>query len=233
MNYFIVIFIIGFLILAHELGHFFAARYAGIQIERFSFGFGPAVWKKRIGPTEYCIGCIPVGGYVLPSASSQDDYFRIPVFKRFIFSLGGPMANLMVAFLLFGIINCLESGFSLSGIFIRPFVQTSGLAYNILVSRPENVSGIIGILQQGGKFIGDDYMRSLQFALILTVNFAVFNLLPLPVLDGGKIFFCLLERINARLKIAYTPAMIIGWLIVMGFMIYATILDALRLVAYS
>ena len=239
MNYVLVVCIISLMILLHELGHFLAARYCGIPIEAFSIGFGPAVWKKRIGGTEFRFSVIPVGGYILPAVGNEDDFFRIPIYKRIIFSFGGPAANLVTALALFGIINSIGTGFSLAGAFIQPFQQTFSLVYKIaasfsgLFTQHQNLSGIVGILQQGGAFISADYLKALQFAVIISVNFAVFNLLPLPVLDGGKILLCLIEKINARLTAYYAPIMIAGWVIIIGLMIYATVLDAARLMAYA
>ncbi len=51
-------------ILVHEFGHFLAAKLLGFQVDAFSIGFGPALWKKKINGCEYRIGCIPLGGYV-------------------------------------------------------------------------------------------------------------------------------------------------------------------------
>lgn len=48
----------------HEFGHFLAARIFGLRVDRFSIGFGPALWKKTVGGVEYRISAIPFGGYV-------------------------------------------------------------------------------------------------------------------------------------------------------------------------
>ncbi|MDP2360826.1 MAG: RIP metalloprotease RseP [bacterium] len=56
--------VIGVIILVHEWGHFIAARLVGIRVETFSIGFGPALWKRRRGPTEYRLAWFPLGGYV-------------------------------------------------------------------------------------------------------------------------------------------------------------------------
>lgn len=56
--------ILGILILLHELGHFLVAKWCGVGVVRFAIGFGPALFRKKIGDTEYRIGCIPLGGYV-------------------------------------------------------------------------------------------------------------------------------------------------------------------------
>ncbi|MBW7929007.1 MAG: RIP metalloprotease RseP [Fimbriimonadaceae bacterium] len=59
------------MIFVHELGHFLAAKWTGVYAPRFSIGFGPALWKKRRGETEYVIAALPLGGYV--RMASRDD----------------------------------------------------------------------------------------------------------------------------------------------------------------
>jgi regulator of sigma E protease len=237
MNYFAALLIIGGLILLHEAGHFLAARAAGIPVNLFSIGFGPALWKKKIGATEYRVSLIPLGGYVLPAVSDENDYFRIPVYKRIILSLGGPAANLAAVLILYAILNTWQTGFSAAGIFITPVIQTVSLLQKILASLAglftlhNNIYGILGVVHQGGAFITGGAANALRLALILSANLAVFNLLPLPVLDGGKILFCLMEKISVRLRAAYMPMMVIGWLFIIGLMIYATVMDAARLLS--
>ncbi len=58
------ILLFSFAIFIHEFGHFLAARLLGFKVERFSIGFGPALWKRTIGGVEYRISAIPFGGYV-------------------------------------------------------------------------------------------------------------------------------------------------------------------------
>lgn len=58
------IIIIGLVVVVHEGGHFFFARRAGILCHEFSIGMGPAIYKKKIGETTFCIRAIPIGGYV-------------------------------------------------------------------------------------------------------------------------------------------------------------------------
>jgi regulator of sigma E protease len=236
MNYLAVLLIIGVLILIHEAGHFIAARAVGVPVEVFSIGFGPALWKKTIGGTEYRISLVPLGGYVLPAVKDEQDYFRIPINKRIIFSIGGPIANLVPIILLFGTLNVIRSGVSPAGMFIQPFMQTADLIQRIFIAflnlfaRPGSISGIVGILHEGGKFIGGDGINAVRLTIIISANLAIFNLLPLPVLDGGKILFCILEKISIRLRPLFVPIMVVGWLLIIGLMIYATVMDVGRLI---
>ena len=58
------IIVFGLVIFVHELGHFVAAKLMGVYAPRFSIGFGPALFRKRRGETEYVIAALPLGGYV-------------------------------------------------------------------------------------------------------------------------------------------------------------------------
>lgn len=59
---FIIVF--GLIVFVHELGHFLAAKFLGVGVKTFAFGFPPKLWSKKIGETEYAINLIPFGGYV-------------------------------------------------------------------------------------------------------------------------------------------------------------------------
>jgi regulator of sigma E protease len=64
--------VFGLVVFVHELGHFIAAKLAGVYAPRFSIGFGPALWKRRFGETEYVLAALPLGGYVR-MASREDE----------------------------------------------------------------------------------------------------------------------------------------------------------------
>jgi regulator of sigma E protease len=64
--------VFGLVIFVHELGHFLAAKAMGVYAPRFSIGFGPAIWRRRRGETEYVLALLPLGGYVR-MASRHDE----------------------------------------------------------------------------------------------------------------------------------------------------------------
>jgi len=66
------IIVFGLVIFVHELGHFIAAKLVGVYAPRFSIGFGPSLFKKRYGETEYILAAFPLGGYVR-MASREDE----------------------------------------------------------------------------------------------------------------------------------------------------------------
>lgn len=231
MQYVLIVFIIGFLIFVHELGHYLAARAIKIPIEIFSIGFGPKLWSWKRGSTEFRISWIPLGGYVLPALASEEDYFKIPVRQRFVFSLGGPLANLILPVFLFAIVNAMKSGISISGLFIKPWEQTVAHFMQILntlpmlFTHPDKLSGVVGIVSQGGAFIGKNLSNGLMFTIIISLNLAVLNLLPIPGLDGGKIFMSLLEKIHPKAVRWQMPITVAGLALLFGLMIYVTVLD--------
>src|SRR5271155_3646306 len=68
-----VVLIFNLIIGVHELGHFLAARWRGLKIERFAIWFGKPIWKRKINGVEYALGSIPAGGYVqLPQMAPMD-----------------------------------------------------------------------------------------------------------------------------------------------------------------
>ncbi len=108
---------LGLLITFHEFGHFFVARRCGVGIVRFSIGFGPALWqwRSRRG-TNFVLALLPLGGYVkmvderdgsgpLSPAMRELAFNRKSIAQRASVILAGPLANLLLAFLLLLVMN--------------------------------------------------------------------------------------------------------------------------------
>ncbi|HXF48786.1 MAG TPA: RIP metalloprotease RseP [Verrucomicrobiae bacterium] len=102
------IFVLGLLVFVHELGHFLAAKRAGVRVERFSLGFPPKLIGKKIGETEYMISWLPLGGYVKLAGESLDEEesnqpysLQVkPAWVKAIIFAAGPLMNFLTAFLL-------------------------------------------------------------------------------------------------------------------------------------
>jgi regulator of sigma E protease len=105
-----VLLLFNLLIFVHELGHFLAARWRGLKVDRFAIWFGKPIWKKRIGGVEYALGTIPAGGYVsLPqmatmeaiegkSESSEQPLPPISALDKIIVAFAGPLFSFLLAF---------------------------------------------------------------------------------------------------------------------------------------
>ena len=109
--------VIGILILVHELGHFFVARWTGVGVERFSIGFGPVLLRWRGKETEYVLSAIPMGGYVKmvgeenpleggggPVYDSTKAFALKPLWARFLIVFAGPAMNLVLAAVIFAVV---------------------------------------------------------------------------------------------------------------------------------
>ena len=70
-----------------------------------------------------------------------------------------------------------------------------------------------------------------MFSVLINLSLAVMNLLPLPPLDGGRILFCVLEKIYRPVVRAEAPMTLAGWAMVLALMVYVTVQDVGRLVA--
>jgi regulator of sigma E protease len=97
---------IGLLIVVHEAGHYFVARWCKMRVDRFSIGFGPPLLKWRRGDTDFTLGPIPFGGFVqirgmtLAEDVPPDDessYPNRPAWQRFLTILAGPGTNYLFA----------------------------------------------------------------------------------------------------------------------------------------
>ncbi len=108
---FAFIVVLGILIFFHELGHFIIARLFGVGVEKFSLGFGPRIFGKTIGITDYRVSAIPLGGYVKMIGEEPDaeiapediplSFTHKHVFKRILIVAAGPVFNLFLAVLIF------------------------------------------------------------------------------------------------------------------------------------
>ena len=120
----------------HEIGHLVPAKLFGVRVGQYMIGFGPRVWSKRIGETEYGVKALPVGGFIsmsgmypasdgkpvrglfaslvqdarsvndetIAEGSEERVFYRLPVWKRIIVMLGGPVMNLILAIVIFTVL---------------------------------------------------------------------------------------------------------------------------------
>ena len=145
----VLLFILGVVVVAlgllvsialHEWGHYYPAKKFGVYISQFMIGFGPTLFSRRKGDTEYGIKAIPLGGYVAmagmyapqgpdkktetsttgffdqvvgePSLTEtateveidSRSFYRLPLHRRIIIMLGGPVMNLFIAIVLYAVV---------------------------------------------------------------------------------------------------------------------------------
>jgi regulator of sigma E protease len=99
------ILVLGFLIFAHESGHFFVAKFFRVRVLVFSFGFGKRLFGFRHRDTDYRVSLIPLGGYVRMAgdspeenvAGNPDEFLSKPKWQRFLILFAGPFMNILIA----------------------------------------------------------------------------------------------------------------------------------------
>lgn len=103
MSIIIALIVFSIIILFHELGHFLFAKRGGIGVTAFSLGMGPAIWKKKIGETEYCLRILPFGGSCAmvgedEESDAENAFNKKGVWTRISVVAGGPVFNFILAF---------------------------------------------------------------------------------------------------------------------------------------
>lgn len=331
---------IGFCIGFHELGHYLFCKLFDVRTPSFSIGFGPSIWKKKIGETQFTLAAIPLGGYVeiagaaeVGQGDQKDAHakdkrsFAIkPYWQKLLIMLGGIIFNLMFAYfalILLHIIgmpksvpvikavadqsiaqkldfqpqdritavngqginqdlsklyNALLSGQETTVTITRNdqiltvpvaagtspdnlgvtfvSVKNEGLSFAESVKKgialtnkyiigtamslknmfsKRDVSGLQGplsIIQIMSKGIQESFGLFLLLLALISVNLAILNLIPLPILDGGQILFYTIEAIIRRPIHAKVREYIhIGsWILILGLIVWLSAQDVWRMV---
>lgn len=146
----VLLFVLGILIVVvglalsiglHEIGHLLPAKRFGVRVSQYMIGFGPTLFSRRFGETEYGLKAIPLGGYIsmagmfpprkpgdgarsattsvfdtlvqdarqasadtLVDVDEKRAFYRLPVVKRIVIMLGGPIMNLLLAVVLYAVL---------------------------------------------------------------------------------------------------------------------------------
>lgn len=245
-----IIFLLGFLVLIHEGGHFLVARICKVKVKEFSIGFGKVIWQKQGKETRYAIRMIPFGGFVSMEGEDEESneigsFSKASIGKRMAIVLAGAMVNILfgiiVYFILIStvgiqfadptkdtILNRIYYGAKGTGAFITAIFDsikvlfTGGLASDQMV-------GIVGISEVVVKTNG--LINYINLLAIISVSLGVTNLLPIPALDGGKILILLIELVRRKPMKIETEAKIqlIGFSILIALSIFVTYNDIVRI----
>ncbi len=159
MNIIMAIAVLAVLIVVHELGHFLAAKYFGVYVDRFSVGFGKRLFGKRIGETDYCVCAIPLGGYVSmygeqsskleetgEESNTQDidmtgrSFTDKSAFARAVIIAAGPLMNIIFTALVF------------SSLFMTGFPAYDAIIGKVTNGSPAQQAGLV----QGDKIVAID-----------------------------------------------------------------------------
>jgi len=236
------------IVLVHELGHFLAARRAGVPVYEFSIGFpfSPKIvtlFKSR--ETEFTLRLLPLGGFVSFSKEGDEEateLFGASLGRRAMTMSAGSLFNILFAFLL--LILVFVSGKHMPmpdaitasaktvwsvviGTFEFIFTAFSGHG------SWEGLSGPVGIASIAGKAAVKGILNVLYFTGMLSLSLGIMNLIPFPALDGGQLLLLLIESVQRKpLSIkTYQVVNLAGMAIFLLLTVLVTYQDIARLMA--
>lgn len=348
LNLIIFLAVLSGLIIIHEFGHFIVAKKIGVKVEKFSLGFGPAIFRKKKGETEYSINAVLLGGYVKLAGDNLEEWsnkseeflskkpsqraaviFAGPllnyvmgiIFLCLVFLIGYPMLTSKVGGLIDGL-GAKEAGIQVNdkiiaidgkkvqfwedlqkiiqvksdnstakisvlrgnreyfvdvkiktksfnnfmgrkqnvgvlGItpsdefvelkygFVKSFLLSVNKAWEMTtmtykglwfmitrkLSMRESVTGPLGIFYITSKAASVGLIAVVHLVAVLNISLAIFNLLPFPILDGGHIFFLIVEKIRGKaLSIAADRIITqIGFSFIITLALFVTYNDVVKL----
>ena len=334
--YLVAVLLFLILIIIHEFGHFIAAKLLGVRVNEFAVGFGPKLFSKQIGETNYAFCLFPLGGYCAMEGEEEDSadqkaFCNKAAWRRFLIVVMGAVFNLILGLIIVAIIlsptdrfatttiaefaensvssqslevddtilevdgrkifttydlsysftnvkdgkidikvlrdgkkvllndvafkssqaegiDYLEVDFKVYGqektfgSFIKQVFNTS-VSYCAVIWRSfidlisgkygiSAVSGPVGTAVAIGNAAKMSLMNLLPIMALITINLGIFNLLPFPALDGGRLVFILFEMITRKPVPQKYESLVhaVGFAILIGFMLIVTAKDIWSLI---
>lgn len=325
------------LIIAHELGHFLAAKFFKLHVHEFGIGFPPRLFWKKWGETEYSINWLPIGGFVRIAGEDDDGDGSIPrekllsaqpPWKRALVIAAGVGVNAVLAWvLLTGIfivgtphvvlitdvepnspaavagiepsdiimgytsadtfaeaarnaagnqfffdvqrgtervsinatprapsaeqpgalgVSLTEGGIDRTPVWKAPWEALRSTwdltvatvqGFASLIGRlftgsvPSDVVGPVGIVSTAGQVGGIGFIYLIQMLAVISINLAVLNLLPIPALDGGRLYLTIIEWVSGKKLPKWIESRVnaVTFLILIALMLLLTARDVFRL----
>ncbi len=156
------LFVLSVLVVVHEYGHFIVARMVGIRVEKFSIGFGPVLFSRKFGETEFAFSLLPLGGFVKMAGESpeeatgkNDEFNSKPLLQKFAVVFAGPLMNALLAFVIF------------TGVFLVGQPTFTSRLGKVLDGSPAKEAGLLAgdkILTVDGRSVTywDDVMKEIR-----------------------------------------------------------------------
>lgn len=195
---------ISFVVLVHELAHLLAARLLALPAIGFSVGIGPALLVRNWGALQVRIGAMPMGGYV--TFDDTHPRWREAALARAAMYAAGPLASLLLAVIVLasaltlgglnpGLLSALGAALAIVGQLATTVVAgLTGIASDL--NGMCDLSGPLDTLAIGREVVAGGPVLYLGMVGILSAGIALFNLLPIPVLDGGQILRAVFEAVT-------------------------------------
>jgi regulator of sigma E protease len=217
----VYLFILAVVIFIHEMGHYLACKKLGIEVESFALGFGPVLYSFNYWNTEFSLRAIPLGGFIKPagidkspSESSSDEYFGKAWYKRLLVAYAGPLMNFVLAFVIFvGLVFIKDSrpqtlantstnishSVTLSSRICWYQISQTYLIISSKLGQHQNpgLMGPIGIFQAVSQ-AASSWVEIFSMMAAISIAIGLFNILPIPLLDGGFAVLFLWEGLTGK-----------------------------------
>ena len=247
-----IIFLLGFLILIHESGHFLVARLCKIKVNEFAIGFGPTIWKKQGKQTKYALRLIPLGGFVNMEGEEQESdedgsFSKASILKRIAIVSAGAIVNIFFGLGLFfilmtiyhaGLKDLIPEDNSIIKHIEFAFFQTKDFALSIIDNLKQLFVGKVGVNDMMGP-VGISSVVAKTNSLfdftyilsLISLSLGITNLLPIPALDGGKILILLVEWIRKKPlnKELELKIQLLGFSLIIALSLFITYNDIVKL----
>lgn len=246
-----IIFLLGFLIIIHEGGHFMVAKLCKVKVKEFAIGFGKIIWQKQGKETQYTLRIIPLGGFCNMEGEAEESdvegsFSKASIWKRLAIVVAGATVNILFGIIVYYILisavgiqfidpaqdtvlNRLYYGGKATGEFILTILESVKTLFTGGIATDQMV-GIVGISEVVVKTTG--IINYIYLLAVISISLGVTNLLPIPALDGGKILILLIELIRKKPMKIETEAKIqlIGFSILMVLFLFVTYNDIIRII---
>lgn len=259
MSLIIALLVLTGIIVVHEFGHFIAARAIGVPVAEFGVGLGSALVSITWGGTRYRLNTLPLGGYVTLAMEGDDGLAARPYWAKALVMLAGIGMNFITAIILLTILLTvgghvtLSDGQSTQAMMVeaRPVLEALGTSVRFVIdfsvesiasipgailnsiATPDatEIAGPLGIASMTGHSVTAGGMSVLYMAALLSIVIGAFNLLPIPILDGGHFLRYTIEFVIRRPlpETVVKYATLGGLVLLFGLVLFATVLDLMRL----
>lgn len=250
MEYLSMFVAISIAVIIHEFAHALVMRAYGVEIKKFGIGvplIPITLFTFRIGKMPIFVHPLLIGAYVEPTERGEEYMQRLSMGKRMDIYAAGVLANIFLVACIVGVIfwdneiRAVAIRFPVAIIvvcgvllllrrvfsFLMPFLGLAGLWWlmQIITSTPDALMGPVGMVSQPSASGSSIWERigTLSFSL------ALFNMIPIPPMDGGRAAMVLLERIFGKHDALQNAIMTIGITLLIVFFIWVTFGDVLRL----
>ena len=242
-----IIFLLGFLIIIHEGGHFLVAKLCKVRVNEFSIGFGPKLWSKQGKETKYELRLIPFGGFVNMEgeeehSEKEGSFSKASIPKRFAIVVAGALVNILFGILAYIILimvryytvvdpnigAAISYSFSSTGTLIYAMFDSIVQLFTGNISMNDMV-GPVGISQMIAQTTG--LSQFIYLLALISISLGITNLLPFVPLDGGKALLLIIEAIRRKPLKQETELKIqsVGFFILIVFSVLVAFNDILRL----